>query len=348
MRSRYILNYRIVTLVFIGCLISSFIVPSVAQARRIKYHLKMASLAPKNVGWAKNIRNIMHPALDRVTNGELKLKWFWGGIMGDDKDYIEKIKTGELDGAALTSFGLLMACPEMAVLQLPFMFRNYDEVDYIREKMWKTFDSIAEKRGLKIIIWADQDFDQIYSVKYPMNKWDHFQKATFIQWNGIVEQKTFEIFGLKFLTMDVSKIFSSIRQKDSNTYIGPGLWVVGSQLYPDFKYVNPIKIRYSPAGTLISLKVWNSLPNRYRKALSDIRKNETKIFLKQCRIDSQKAFQAMKKYGMQASKTDPATIKILKDKSLPLRNQLIGKLYSQAILDELLKHLSEFRSKETE
>jgi hypothetical protein len=65
-------------------------------------------------------------------------------------------------------------------------------------------------------------------------------------------------------------------------------------------------------------------------------------------MDSDKAFQAMVKYGMQVSRTDPATIKILKEKSLPLRNQLVGSLYSQAILDELLKHLSVFRSKETE
>jgi len=321
---------------------------SYSHAKRVKFHLKMASLAPKNVGWARNIRNIMHPALDRVTNGEMRLKWYWNGVMGDDKDYIKKINAGELDGAALTSFGLLLACPEMAVLELPFLFNNYAEVDYIREKMWDTFDAIAEKNGLKLIILADQDFDQIYSVKYPMNKWKHFQQAKIIQWNGIVEQKAFDLLGINYFSMDVSSIFSAIREKLADTYIGPALWVVGSQLYPDFKYVNPIKIRYSPAGTFLSLKVWKSLPQNYRNALIKVRKNEAKEFLKQCRVDSKKAYQAMKKYGMQASKTDPATIKILKDKSLPLRNQFLGKLYSQAILNELLKHLSDFRLKETE
>lgn len=332
---------KMISLIFIVC----FTVVFPAHARQ---YLKMASLAPKNVGWARNICKIMHPALERITKDKLKLKWFWGGIRGDDSDYIEQIKAGQLDGAALTSFGLILACPEMAVLETPFLFNSYEEVDYIRENMWKTFDYIAEKNGFKILIWADQDFDQIYSVTHPMKQFQHFQQAKFIQWNGIVEQKMFETLQFNFLSMKVSEIYPSIEQNIADTYIGPSIWVVGSQLYPIFKYINPMKIRYSPAGAVLSLKIWNSLPKQYQDALTEVRTYEGKLFCQKTRMDSDKAFQAMVKYGMQVSQTDPATIKILKEKSLPLRNQLVGSLYSQAILDELLNHLSVFRSKETE
>ncbi|MBF0449526.1 MAG: TRAP transporter substrate-binding protein DctP [Candidatus Magnetomorum sp.] len=348
MRSQCSTIHRTVIICFIISFLMNLIVIFSAQAKTGIKYLKMASLAPKNVGWARNIRNIMHPALDRITHGKLKLKWFWGGIMGDDKDYIEKMKSGKLDGAALTSYGMILACPEMAVLELPFLFNNYDEVDYIREKMWKEFDVIAEKNGFKMLIWADQDFDQIYSVNYRMNQWTDFQQAKIIQWNGIVEKKTFEALHLSFVSLRVSEIYPAIQQNIANTYIGPAIWTVGSQLYPIFKHVNPIKLRYSPAGALITLDVWNSLPKHYRDAWEDIRKKEGNLFCHKTRKDSDKAFQAMEKYGMQVSTTDSATIKILKEQSLPLRKQLAGTLYSQAILDELLKHLSEFRSKETE
>jgi TRAP-type C4-dicarboxylate transport system substrate-binding protein len=319
-----------------------------AHARSDKNYLKMASLAPKNVGWARNIRNILHPALDRVTNKKLKLKWYWSGIMGDDEDNIAKMKAGELDGAALTPIGLTMACPAMAVLQLPFLFNNYDEVDYIRNKMWQKFDDNATKNGFKILIWADQDFDQIYSVKYKMNQWSDFQQAKIVLCNGIVEEKTFAAIGMSTMPLSVSEIFSAIKQDMFDTYMGPAIWVVGSQLYPIFKYVNPIHMRYSPAAAVITLDVWNSLPQSYRTGLADIRKHDSIAFYRQCRIDSQKAFQAMEKYGMQVTTTEPATIRILKQKCLPLRKQFVGSFYSQAILSELLEHLSVFRSKETE
>ncbi|ETR65132.1 MAG: TRAP dicarboxylate transporter subunit DctP, partial [Candidatus Magnetoglobus multicellularis str. Araruama] len=257
-------------LIILTGFLSPVIIFQAAHARMGKRYLRMATLAPKNVGWAKNIRKIMHPALDRVTDGELKLKWYWNGIMGDDTDYIQKMKSGELDGAALTPTGLLMACPDMAVLLSPFLFRNYDEVDYIRNQMWPTFDSIAQKHGFKILIWADQDFDQIYSVKYKMNTWSDFQKARFAQWNGIVEEKTFAALGVTTVPLSVSEIFSALKQDMFDTYIGPAIWVVGSQLYPIFKYVNPIKIRYSPAGAVITLNVWKSLPQSYRDGLVDV------------------------------------------------------------------------------
>jgi len=318
------------------------------HARMAKKYLTMASLAPKNVGWAKNIREILLPALDKSTNSELKLKWYWSGIMGDDKDYIEKMKAGELDGAALTPIGLIMTCPEMAVLQVPFLFKNYEEIDYIRKKMWQTFDEIAIKNGFKILIWADQDFDQIYSVKYKMNKWSHFQQARIVLWNGFVEKETLAALGMSSVPLRVSEIFSALQQGMFDTYIGPAVWVVGTQLYPLFKYVNPIKIRYSPAGAVVTLKVWNSLPQAYRDGLNEVINKESINFFRQCRVDNQRAFQAMEKYGMQVTKTEPATLSIIKEKCLPLQKQFVGSLYSQAILTELQKHLSVFRSKETE
>ena len=318
------------------------------HARVAKKYLKMASLAPKNVGWAKNIREIMLPALDKVTNSELRLKWFWNGILGDDKDYIEKMKAGELDGAALTPIGLVKACPEMAVLQLPFLFNNYEEIDYIRNRMWQTFDNIAIKNGFKILIWADQDFDQIYSVKYKMDKLSHFQQAHIVMWNGRIEKETFDALGVTTIPLSVSEIFSALKQEMFDTYIGPAVWVVGTQLYPHFKYVNPMKIRYSPAGAVLTLNVWHSLPQSYRDALNEVRNKESTRFCRQCRIDSHRAFQAMEKYGMQVTKTEPKTLRILKEKCLPLQKQFVGSLYSQAILTELLEHLSVFRSKETE
>ena len=314
MQTRHTLIYQMLLLLIItGALTHYDENGSLAHARGAKRHLKMASLAPKNMGWAKNIREMLHPALDRVTNSELKLKWYWNGILGDDKDYMEKMKAGEIDGAVLTPIGLVMACPAMAVLQIPFLFKNYDEVDYIRNKMWQTFDDIAIQNGFKFLIWADQDFDQIYSVKYKMTRWSDFQQAKIVLCNGIVEKKTFALIGMSTVPLSASEIFLALKQKMFDTYMGPAIGVVGFQLYPVFKYVNPIKMRYSPAVAVVTLNVWKSLPKSYRNGLVEIRNNDSIEFYRQCRIDSQKAFQAMEKYGMQVTKIEPATIRIFKN-----------------------------------
>ena len=333
---------RFGVLIFL-CICIGWMIPTQASAK--KWVIKMATMAPKSVGWAKNIRNIMHPVIDKATDGNIKLKWYWGGVLGDDKDYIQKMKIGQIDGAALSGQGVVIACPEMAVLELPFMFKNYDEVDYIRVKMQKTFDEIAAKHNYKLVIWADQDFDQIYSIKYPMATLDDFSSAKIITWYGPLEQKVLQKLGASPIPVNVPEIVSSMRQGIADTVISPSIAVVGFQMYTIIKYVNPINIRYSPAISICSLDFWNQFPKKYRDNLDSVRTNEVIEFIKRCRVDSDKAYQAMIKYGMKETKMTQADLDEFEKKCRELWYELAGVQYSRATLDELIHHLEEFRAK---
>lgn len=234
--------------------------PGKASPGTTSYTWKLASLAPKHVGWAKHIRQIIHPAVSRATEGRLKPQWYWGGIMGEDRDYIDKMKIGQLDGAAFTGQGVVLVLPEMSVLELPFMFKDYGEVDYVRKKMFPTFDALARKRGYIITAWADQDFDQIYSSRYPMARVGEFKKAKFLTWYGPVEQKVLARLGVRPIPMGVLEISPAMRQNMADTLIAPAAWMVGSQLYTTVKYVNPVKIRYSPWHCSLILRLGTGCP----------------------------------------------------------------------------------------
>lgn len=307
---------------------------------------KLASLAPKYVGWAKHIRELIHPPVSKATDGKLIPKWYWGGIMGEDKDYIDKMKIGQLDGAAFNGQGVVLAMPEMAVLELPFMFNNYDEVDYVRKKMFPKFDALARERGYIIVSWADQDFDQIYSSKYPMTSIEDFKKTKFLSWYGPAEQKVLEKLGANPIPIGVLEISPSIRQNVTNALIAPAVWIVGSQLYTTIKYVNTVKIRYSPVALFIRLEAWNKLPDEYQKNLLAIRDNEAVDFTIKARNDSTRSLEAMiKKGGVKESIMPPSEIEKMKSLLKPLWYEMAGKDFPKELLDELLGHLEDFRKK---
>ena len=345
---------KFLTVVLVIFICIGFVYSPSAFAKK-KYTIKIATLAPKSVGWAKNIRAIMHPAIKRATDGNVKLKWYWGGVLGDDRDYIQKMKIGQIDGAAFSGQGVVLACPPMAILELPFMFENWDEIDFIRDKMLDTFDKMAEENGYKLVMWADQDFDQIYSIKYKMATYDDFKKARVITWYGPLEQKVLETLGSSPVPVGVPEIVSSMRQGIADTCIAPSIAVVGFQMYTIIKYVNPINIRYSPAASLCRLEFWNSMPAEYRKNLDSVRQNELKELIKRCREDSERAYNAMIKYGMQETKMDPAVVADMKAKCKEIWYDMAykseaekgqaGKYYSKKTLDELIHYLEEFRAK---
>jgi len=95
----------------------------------------MGTLAPDGVGWAALIKKIVNPGILKATSGLVNLNWYYGGTMGDDQDIVAKIRNGQLQGGGFSGQGILLACPEMALIELPFMFESYDEVEYIYSKL---------------------------------------------------------------------------------------------------------------------------------------------------------------------------------------------------------------------
>ncbi len=314
------------------------------DGKQKQYKFKLASLAPKNVGWARHVREIAHPYLKEGTNNGLKIKWYWGGIMGNDKDYIKKMMMGQLQGGAFTGQGTVLICPEMGVVELPFMFNNYAEVDYIKEKMWPSFDSYAEKRGYKIIVWADQDFDQIYSAKIKLDKLEDYSKTRFVTWYGPVEQMVLKKLGVSPIPVNVTEIVPSIRQGVADTMIAPAIWVVGTQIWTVFKYVNPVKIRYSPVTCIVTMEGFNSVPKDYQDVVMGLRGEPTSKILKKIREDNKRSYKAMIDNGVKETIMPPEVLEIMREKCKTVWYEAAGKEFPKELLDELLAHLKEFRS----
>ena len=312
-------------------------------AGEASFRFKLASLAPKSVGWARHLRSVVTPAVDRATEGRVRLKWYWGGVMGNDRDYIDKMRIGQLHGAAFTGRGVALVCPEMAVLSLPFLFRDYGEVDHIREKMRPAFDALAEKRGYKLVVWSDQDFDQIYSVSLPMDRLNHFGKVRFLTWNGPMEQRLLKILGANPVPVNVTELTPSVRQGVGDTLLAPAIWMVGSQLYTTVKFVNPVKIRYSPAAVFVTLEAWRSLPESYRDGILAIRGREAVTFREKTRADNRKSLAAMIDYGLKRTEMPPAELAELKARSRALWREAAGEAFPQALLEEILSHLEAYR-----
>ena len=338
-------KYKKAFLVLMVIFLSGIVCPPGILAQNDVVIAKIASLAPKNVGWARNIRKIIMPAIKRVTKGQLRIKWYWGGIKGDDADYLVKMKNKELDGGAFTGYGVAQAIPEMEILELPFMFKNYQEVDYIRDKMMARFDGFAQKRGLKLIMWADQDFDQIYSTKFRMANLNDFKSARVLNWYGPLEYKMFQELGATdIITKSISATTSAIRKGEADTFIAPAVWMVGSQLYTSIKFINPLKVRYSPSAMIINMQSWNKLSPAVQETVIKMRKTVFYDFLLKCRKDNKLALKALDKYGLTVSKMNFMTRKEIENKCKRLWDLRAGKSYSKDLLEELKSHLKDFRA----
>ncbi|MBU0993229.1 MAG: TRAP transporter substrate-binding protein DctP [Proteobacteria bacterium] len=312
----------------------------------VKYTWKIATLAPDGVGWAVYVKNELFQELAKRTHGDFQIDVYWGGTMGDDEDCISKIRIGQLDGAGLSGGSVLMVCPEMSVLTLPYLFNDYDEVDFIRSKMRDKFSKLCEKNGYKMLIWGDQDFDQMYSTKVEIRTVEDFRKCKTLSLSGSIEIAIFQAFGASPIPISIPDTVPNVRSDVGDLVIAPSIIWVGTQLYTVTKYVIPAKIRYMPVLVAVKLESWNQLPENYRTEIDQVIIKEKKEieFNQFVRKTNTQCYDAMIKYGVKEIQLPESEISKMKDLTRPIWDKLAGKEFPRETLDEILSLLAKYRS----
>ncbi|MBI5845884.1 MAG: TRAP transporter substrate-binding protein DctP [Deltaproteobacteria bacterium] len=314
-----------------------------APAKKGKIVWRVATVVPGGMGWSKRAKEILLPYIDRFTGGELDVKIFWGGIKGDDDAILRQVKRGELEGGGFSGYGTVAACREFSVLTLPFLFKNFDEVDFIRKSMYPEFDRHAENRGMKLLLWVDQDFDQIYSMKHDLTSLAKIRASHFVRWYGDIEKHLFTTLGVKSTPASITDINRIIGKGEVDAAIAPAMWVLGSQIFPFVKYILPVKVRYSPVTVMISKKVWNAAPEQYRIDYMKEREAITREFNDYSRKDSERCMRAMIAYGIVEVKIDQKEGAQLQAMAKTVWKRAAGDLYPQSLLDEVIAKLEQYR-----
>ena len=314
-----------------------------AVAKKSTHVWKVASHAPKGVGWAVYLDKL-NPDLKKVTKEEVSFDWYHGGIMGDDEDYIAKIQIDQLQGAVFDGHGIVMICPETAVFQLPFLFNNFDEVTYVKTGLRERLSELFSKKGYKMLTSLDQSFDDFYSTRREIRTPEDFVKSRFVTYSGQVDYEVLKSLGASPIPLNVPEIASSFRARLCDAVLAPSIWWVGAQLYTITKHVTPTNIRYAPGAVAISMKAWNRVPEEYHSAILEIMPEHEQGFNQYSKESGEKCLQAMIKYGVKEVKLTHDELEMIQKKTKPVWDKLAGELYPRELLDEIMGILNQYRS----
>lgn len=131
------------------------IVVGASGTARAENVLKIGTLAPERSPWGQ-VLNVWKRAVKERSGGELKLRFYWNGTQGDEASMIDKIRSGQLHAAAVTSAGLGKIHKPILVLQVPGLFSSWAQLDAARSKLRDEFTSAAlSATGLRIAGWGD-------------------------------------------------------------------------------------------------------------------------------------------------------------------------------------------------
>ncbi|MFY8117046.1 MAG: TRAP transporter substrate-binding protein DctP, partial [Roseateles sp.] len=150
--------------------------------------LRIGSLVPKNSQYHQQLME-MGESWRAAQGGNARFVAFTDGSQGGEAELARRMRIGQLQGALMSVVGLREIEPTVAALQnLPLLFRNWDEVDHVREKMRPAMEKRFLERGFVVVAWGDAGWVRFFS-KEPALRPDDFKRMKFFAWGSEPEQQ---------------------------------------------------------------------------------------------------------------------------------------------------------------
>ncbi|MBO8130698.1 MAG: TRAP transporter substrate-binding protein DctP [Candidatus Marinimicrobia bacterium] len=312
------------------------------------YIIKMATVAPENSVWMKEMRKF-EKEIGQLTNGRLKFIIYPNGIMGSEKDMLRKMRLGQIHSATFTGVGLGEIVPEIRILEVPFFFKSKEEIDYIYNVIFEELAPKFIEKGFFLSGLAEVGYVYLFT-NYPIRKIGDFKKVKMWLWRGDpLAKAAFDELGIPAVPLEITDVYTSLQTGlIDGVYISP-YGALALQWFTKTKYMLNYPLTNSLGAVLITQKKLNELPEDLREILI----NKTKEYLKQMIIESRKdnkeSIEILNQNGIKiVNIEDPETIAELDEIGARIRRKLIGKLYSQELLDKVEKLLNEFRNEHSE
>jgi TRAP-type C4-dicarboxylate transport system substrate-binding protein len=309
-----------------------------------KTHIKFATLAPEGSSWMKQMREFSKQ-ISKETNGEVALKFYPGGVSGDEKDVIRKMRIGQLHAAGFTGVGLGEILPEVRVLDLPFLFNTDEEVQHIYKKMNAYFAKRFEEKGYVLIGWVPVGWIHFFS-KNKISSVKDLRQSKAWMWEGDpLVKATYQSLNVSPHPLSVTDVLMSLQTGMIDTVYASSMGALALQWFTKVKYISQLRMGYATGGVLMRKKVFDRLPKNHQATIISLGEKYMNKLVKKIQEDNDKAMGVMQKNGLQSADypTDEK-MEIFLKAGEKVRKSLTGKVFPQKLLTKVLTHLEEVKN----
>lgn len=313
-------------------------------ARAEGTELRIASLAPSGSPWMEVLDKAASETKAK-TAGRVTLKYFEGGQQGDERDFVRKIKLGQLDGAAVTAIGLAMIDESIRVLELPMMFQSAEELDYVADKLWPYFQKKFEQKGFKLNDRGEVGWVYFLS-KSKIEKIPDLRGQKLWLWgDDQLVSAMFKKLGLNGVPLGVPEVDAALTSgKIDAAYTSP-VAAVALQWYSKVKFMTSMPMSFAIGATVISVDAYKKLSAEDVKLVEDIGRANAKKLRKTIRKANEDAKGTMSRKGVTVVQTPVAMVDEFTKRATEIWGELAGKIYSKEELKMVLDARDEYRAK---
>ena len=301
--------------------------------------IKIGTLAPQESPWGKEFKKFTKDVAD-MTKGEVQLDYQWNGQAGDEVLMVQKIRSGQLDAAAITAVGLAATgVSDVLAFQLPGLFPNWAKLDAARDAMKDDLGKAFESKGFTVLGWGDVGAYKTMSVGFEVRRPADLQKknCSFIMGDAIAPKFFADIGGIAPKQVQVPEILQGLTNGSINVLTVAPLAAEQLQWASRVTHINTMTVQFGIGAMIMSNARFQSLPQAFKDVMaSGPQKDMQARLAKSIRNLDAQAFARMK-----ATKTvyEPTDAEKAEWKELfsRVRQELRGSYFTPAVYDRIVQ-----------
>ncbi len=309
-----------------------------------EFTIKFATLAPEGSTWITVMKEY-DQAIRKESGGRVGFKIYPGGVAGDEKDVLRKIRLGQFHSAGITGVGIGEIAKSARILDAPFLFKNTAEIDYIVDQYDAELRKEFENGGYVLLGWAEVGFVYVFT-NTPVTKVEDMRNVKMWQWEGDpVAEATFKSFGVNPIQLSISDVLTSLQTGLINGMYTSPLAGVSLQWYTATKYMLDYPLTNASGAVVISKREFDKMPADIQSILLKNGKQLMRKLTLQSREGNVKSLDVLKKNKIVFTKPEAKETARYEEIGRNARRLMVGKLYSEDLLNRVEKSLADFRAK---
>jgi TRAP-type transport system periplasmic protein len=231
--------------------------------------IKIGTLAPQDSPWGKEFKRLTND-IANMTKGEVQLDYQYNGQAGDEVLMVQKIRTGQLDAAAITANGLAATgVTDVLAFQLPGLFPNWAKLDAARDAMKDELNKAFESKGFTVLGWGDVGAYKTMSVGFEVKRPEDLQRkgCFFLSGDAITPKLFADIGGIAPKQLQVPEILAGLTSGSVNVLTVAPLAAEQLQWASRVTNMNTMTDFFGIGALIISSTKFQALPASTRDAM---------------------------------------------------------------------------------
>jgi len=306
--------------------------------------IRLASLVPKNSVYHRALLE-MGQSWQRAEGQGAGFTVFTDGAQGGEADIVRRLRIGQLNAALLSVVGLRDIDPAVSALQsLPLMFRNWEELDHVREKLRPSLERSFLEKGYVALGWGDAGWVRFFS-REPASRPSDYQSMKMFAWAGEPEQmQIMKALGYQPVSLETSDILPALQTGLISVVPATPFYALAAQFNGPAPHM--LELNWAPmVGALVITKsAWDALSPAGRAALQEAAQKATAELRAKARADVDASVATMRQRGLRVTALTPELAAEWQGFAESIYPRIRGTVVPAATFDEVVRLLKDYRS----